>query len=142
MNRVRNRFVGGTAMIVLSLAVAACQTSGSDGGGSAAPTNTPTSQSLQAQLSAHSLSGEAISGDMYCSYYAPDGTMTRVFEGFPPESGTYTVDGDRLCETIGGVTGCNQIDIQPSGLVVLTNLEGSGAFPTEAAISPGNTCGV
>lgn len=104
----------------------------------AAPTG---GQALQARLAGNSLAGEAISGDAYCSYYGPDGTTTRVFAGFAPEYGTWTVNGTDLCETFGQITGCSRLVFQPSGQVTVTSLEGSGVFSTTADLGTGNRCG-
>jgi hypothetical protein len=101
----------------------------------------PTGQALAGHIASTSLSGVAVSGETFCSYYAADGTMQRTIGGGAPSAGTWAVNGAALCSTVDGVTGCDQVDLLPTGQVTLTNLEGSGVFPVSATIAAGNQCG-
>lgn len=135
-----------TVLVALVLAAAACTPAPrSTGAPPSAPASTAAApaggQALMTRLAGSSVIGEGISGDVSCSYYAPGGSMTRVFSGFAPEQGTWTVEDANLCETIGGNTGCSRVAFQPNGQVALTSLEGSGVFTTMADIVNGNQCG-
>jgi len=111
------------------------------GGPSSAVPGAPTGDTLAANIAGNSMSGAAISGEAFCTYYAADGTTTGTIGGIP-RTGAWTVEGDAICETTDGVTGCSRVDILPTGQVTLTSLDGSGAFQTSATMAAGNQCGV
>lgn len=127
------------AITAATLLAAACVATGPSGGsGSSAPP----AVSVGNAISGYSLTGEALSGDLYCTYYAPDGSVGTSFEGMPAEWGRWTAEGNRVCETRNGITSCNRFDIRPAGQVVMTSLDGSGGFQTSGTLTPGNRCGV
>ena len=138
--------IGKTLLIAsAALALASYNTAGGRTGSASAPAGggplVTSAQGLQATLAGNSLVGEAISGDTYCSYYAPNGSMTRVFQGFAPEYGSWMADGTAVCETVNQVTGCSRFDFGANGQVTVTSLEGSGGFATPAVMVSGNQCG-
>ncbi len=151
MAAIHRHLRGVSAVAAAALLTAACVATGPSGSGGSAGSSggtatgtapTTASASVGNAIRGHSLTGEAISGDFFCSYYAPDGSFGRVFEGLPPEWGNWTASGDRVCESVDGITGCNRFQLQPGGQVILTNLDGSGAFQTMARLTRGNSCGV
>lgn len=146
MRECSTRLLPAAALAALLLSAASCEAPHS-GTIPAAPPGTATpapasGSALESSLAGRSLMGTAISGDEYCSYYAPNGSLTRAFAGTAPEYGTWSVDGMDLCERIGPTTGCSRLIFQPNGLVSITSLEGSGLFATMATIADGNRCGV
>lgn len=135
------------AVAVSALLIASCTTQGRPSGGGQAATPATAAPSapasaLYADLAGASLIAEALSGDFYCIYYAPDGTMGTVVESFAPEYGTWTVNGDTVCETTSGLTECNRFQVAPDGAVTMVSLDGSGAFTTVGQLFEGNECGV
>ncbi len=135
------------AIGVSALLIASCMTQSqpSGSGQSATPTTAAPpapASSVYADLAGASLVAEALSGDLYCIYYAPDGTMGVAFENQPPAYGTWTVNGNDVCETTDGFTECNRFQIAANGVVTMVSLEGSGAFTTAGQLFEGNECGV
>jgi hypothetical protein len=96
---------------------------------------------LWGALNNSSLLGIGISGEGFCSYYAPDGTLTSVIGGVV-QSGSWTLDGIRLCETVGGVAGCDKLALVPPTMQVvrMTADQGTGGFDVLAALRPGDQC--
>lgn len=150
----------------LGLAAAACVPGGSGGSGNpfagfgsaasggttpVAATTTPVAatglspadQTLRGLVAGDSLRGTNIAGEQFCSFYADNGTMTRVTGAAAPQTGTWNVSNGRVCETIGGYSSCSNFAYQtPSySSVTITPLEGSGAFPYQASVGSGNQCG-
>lgn len=96
---------------------------------------------LWAALNGNSLLGINMAGEGFCSYYAPDGTVTSVIGGVV-QSGSWTLDTVLLCETVGGVAGCDRLALVPPTMQVvrMTADQGTGGFETLAMVRPGDQC--
>ena len=135
------RIVGSTLAIAsAALIVASCQTAAGPSRSASAPAATA-GQGPFTRLAGNGVIGEAISGEDYCRYYAPDGQLTAVFAGFAPEYGFWSVDGTAVCETMRQTTGCSRFDFGPNAQVTMTSLEGFGGFSTSGVVAAGNKCG-
>lgn len=96
---------------------------------------------LWAALNGNSLLGINIAGEGFCNYYASDGTLTSVIGGVV-QTGSWTLDTVLLCQTVGGVAGCDKLALVPPTMQVvqLTADQGTGGFATLAAARPGDQC--
>lgn len=137
------RFTAGFATLAL---VAGCVAQpGPSGGGTLQPpagTSPASATAVSSAVSGSSMIGQAISGDLFCTYYAPDGTVGTVMTGGSADYGTWQATGDRLCQTVDGIQSCSRVTLLPRNEVELVNLDGSGGFTTSAALVAGNECGV
>lgn len=142
-----------SAVIGLSVGLAACQSGGSSttAGSAAAPSSQPTTSAasvpgepvgdrLAEVMTNTSLSGQNIAGEPFCNYYGAGGSLLRTASG-GSETGTWSVDGRFVCEMVNGVSGCMTLDFLPLGGVTMTLADGSGGFSYPAQSTPGNSCG-
>ncbi len=140
--------------VAASFALAACNSSGGSGGAGQtftpiSPASTgpdvvgaPTGDVLRNNLAGHTIRSTNVAGDGYCTYYNADGSLYHQVDRSLPEGGTWNVNGEFVCETLGGVQGCKTMDFLPLGRVTIYNAEGSGSFPEDATISAGDSCSV
>ena len=89
----------------------------------------------------NSILGIDATNNPFCSYFAPDGSLTSVFIG-TPRYGTWSADGNLICETIDGQTTCNDVEYVPPSYQVARMIlqEGTGSFSYLGAIRPGDQC--
>lgn len=143
--------VAGPALLLAistGLGLTGCQTAGSSTPSTSSPPSSsaatvpgaPAGDRLQEVMANTSLRGQNIANEPFCSYYAPDGGLLRTTSGVV-ETGTWSVDGRFVCETVGGVQGCMTLDFLPLGGVTVTLADGSGGFSYPAQSIQGNSCG-